>query len=268
MPPRGFLWYATVACCFNDPNELNPDHRVSRRHFDTDADSKCVTGHRARAQTFTTRGKIISLHVGICALIRMMIMCLDSNVFTIKSDRLEMTWKESILICFNVHSRHSHEGTEDIPENMSESSRCPSQDTIKVHPVYKPQALSLDQHAPSALCWQGIKEMNFYIPFTFSFKMALPAHSGPSPLIQYRNHFSQTLGLLGWVISPLQGRYLNTGQHKHRINAYTHQIFMSRVGVEPTIPASEWENRVHALVRPRGHCDRQSIYFMVHWPYV
>jgi hypothetical protein len=32
----------------------------------------------------------------------------------------------------------------------------------------------------------------------------------------------QTVGLFGWVISSSQGLYLNTGQHKHRINTYTH----------------------------------------------
>jgi hypothetical protein len=79
--------------------------------------------------------------------------------------------------------------------------------------------------------------------------MALPAHSGPRPLIQFRNHFSQTVGLLGRVISPSQGRYLHTGQHKQRINAYTHQTFMPWVGFEPTIPASEWAKTVHALDR-------------------
>jgi hypothetical protein len=31
-----------------------------------------------------------------------------------------------------------------------------------------------------------------------------------------------SVGLLGWGISSLQGRYLHTGQHKHRINAYRH----------------------------------------------
>jgi hypothetical protein len=30
--------------------------------------------------------------------------------------------------------------------------------------------------------------------------------------------FLQTVGLLGRVISLSQGLYLNTGQHKHRIN--------------------------------------------------
>jgi hypothetical protein len=54
------------------------------------------------------------------------------------------------------------------------------------------------------------------------FPVALPARSGPCSLIQFRNQFSQTVGLLGRVISPSQGLYLNTGQHKHRINACTH----------------------------------------------
>jgi hypothetical protein len=81
------------------------------------------------------------------------------------------------------------------------------------------------------------------------FFMALPAHSGPRPLIQFRNHFSQTVGLLGRVISPSQGRYLNTGQHKHRINAYTYQTYKPRVRFEPTIPASERAKTIHALDR-------------------
>jgi hypothetical protein len=56
--------------------------------------------------------------------------------------------------------------------------------------------------------------------------MALPAHSGPWSLIQFRNHFSQTVELLERVISPSQGLYLNTGQHKHRIKAYTLETLM------------------------------------------
>jgi hypothetical protein len=79
--------------------------------------------------------------------------------------------------------------------------------------------------------------------------MTLPVHSGPWPLIQYRNHISQTVGFLGRVISPSQGRYLNTGQHKHRINTYTYQISMPWVGFKPTIPASKWAKTVHALDR-------------------
>jgi hypothetical protein len=51
--------------------------------------------------------------------------------------------------------------------------------------------------------------------------IALQPFVGPWPRFQFRNHFSQTVGLLGRVISLSQGCYLNTGQHKHRINAYT-----------------------------------------------
>jgi hypothetical protein len=81
------------------------------------------------------------------------------------------------------------------------------------------------------------------------FLMALPAHSGPRPLFQFRNHFSQAVGFLGEVISPSQGRYLNTRQHKHRINAYIHQTPMPWVGFEPKIPASERAKTFHALDR-------------------
>jgi hypothetical protein len=79
--------------------------------------------------------------------------------------------------------------------------------------------------------------------------MALPAYSGPRPITQFRNNFPQTVGLLGRVMSLSQGRYLNTGQHKRRINAYTHQSSMAWVGLEPTISASEWAKTVHALDR-------------------
>jgi FAD synthase len=57
----------------------------------------------------------------------------------------------------------------------------------------------------------------------------------------------QTVGLLGRVIGSSQGLYLNTGQHKHRINTYTYQTSMSCVGFEPTIPDSERAKTVHAL---------------------
>jgi hypothetical protein len=94
------------------------------------------------------------------------------------------------------------------------------------------------------------------------FLMALPAHSGPWPLIQFRNHFSQTVvGFLGQVISPSQGRYLNTGQHKHRINAYTHKTSMPWVGFEPTIPAFERVKTVHALDRAANVTGAWSTFY-------
>jgi hypothetical protein len=90
------------------------------------------------------------------------------------------------------------------------------------------------------------------------FSMALPAHSGPRPLIQFLNYFSQTVRPLGRVISPSQGLYLNTGQHRHRINEYIHQISMPWIGFEPMIPASERAKTVFALDRAvtvPGVCD-------------
>jgi hypothetical protein len=59
----------------------------------------------------------------------------------------------------------------------------------------------------------------------------------------------QTVGLLERVISLSQGLYLNTGQHKHKINTYTYQTSMPCVGFEPTIPASERGKTVHASGR-------------------
>jgi hypothetical protein len=59
----------------------------------------------------------------------------------------------------------------------------------------------------------------------------------------------QTVGLLQRVISSSQGLYLNTGQHRHRVNTHTYQTSMSYMGFEPTIPASERAKTVHALDR-------------------
>jgi hypothetical protein len=89
----------------------------------------------------------------------------------------------------------------------------------------------------------------YFIRKLIFFTQALPAHSGPRPLSQFRNHFSQTGGLLGRMTRPSQGRYLNTGQHKHRINAYTHQTSMPWVGLEPTITESKRAKTAHALDR-------------------
>jgi hypothetical protein len=83
------------------------------------------------------------------------------------------------------------------------------------------------------------------------FSMVLPAHSGLRPLIQFRNHFSQTIGLLWQVISSSQGRYRNTRKLKHRINTYTYRTCMPWVGFELTIPASERAKTVQV-----SDCDR------------
>jgi hypothetical protein len=72
-----------------------------------------------------------------------------------------------------------------------------------------------------------------------------------SPLLDLGRLFSfliflQSVGLFGWGISPSQGRYLHTGQHKQ--NKCT-QTSMPKVGFKPTIPVYEGEKRVHDLGR-------------------
>jgi hypothetical protein len=73
-----------------------------------------------------------------------------------------------------------------------------------------------------------------------------------SPLGPWRMIFQfmiilQTVGLLERVISSSQGLYLNTEQHKYRINTYTYQTSMPCMGFEPTIPASERAKTIHWL---------------------
>jgi hypothetical protein len=101
----------------------------------------------------------------------------------------------------------------------------------------------------------------------YFFSMVLPTLSGPWPLIQLRNHFfhklSQTVRLLGRGISSSQGVYLNTGQHKHRINAYTPNIhaLSENWTHDPSVRTSEDSS----CLRPRGYCDRQSY---IYKPYI
>jgi hypothetical protein len=58
--------------------------------------------------------------------------------------------------------------------------------------------------------------------------------------------YTQSVGLLGRVISPSQGRYLHTGRHKQKKRT---QTSMPWVGFESTIPAFERAKTVHALDR-------------------
>jgi hypothetical protein len=55
-------------------------------------------------------------------------------------------------------------------------------------------------------------------------------------------------------ISPPQGRYLHTGQHKHRINGHIHPCLQW-----DSIPGSQcWTGEDSSSVRSRGHCDRHG----------
>jgi hypothetical protein len=65
--------------------------------------------------------------------------------------------------------------------------------------------------------------------------------------------WSSTLSveLLGRGISPSQGRYLYTAQHKHRTNTDIHASIGFRTH-DPSVRASEDSS----CLRQRGHCDR------------
>jgi hypothetical protein len=57
-------------------------------------------------------------------------------------------------------------------------------------------------------------------------------------------------GLLGRIIRPLQGRCLNTWQHKHGIDAHRYPCFNGFRAYDPSVRASEDSS----CLRPRGHC--------------
>jgi hypothetical protein len=65
--------------------------------------------------------------------------------------------------------------------------------------------------------------------------------------------FTQTVGLLGRVISQSQGCYLHTGQHKYRTNAQTDVNALSGIrNHDLSLRTSEDSS----CLRPRDHCDR------------
>jgi hypothetical protein len=89
-----------------------------------------------------------------------------------------------------------------------------------------------------------------------SFINGSTAFSWPWPLLQFRNHFTQTVGLLGGVISPSQDLYVHTGRHKHRINAHTDIHALSGIrNHDLSVRTSEDSS----CLRPRGHCDRHFL---------
>jgi hypothetical protein len=64
-----------------------------------------------------------------------------------------------------------------------------------------------------------------------------------------------TVSRASWTgIGPLQGLYLHTEQHKHRINAHRHH-YLKWIRTQDL---SVREAKDGSCFRPRGHCDRRS----------
>jgi hypothetical protein len=83
--------------------------------------------------------------------------------------------------------------------------------------------------------------------------MPLQSFVEPWPLFQFPKTYTQSVGLLGRGISPSQGRYPHTEQHKQ--NKRTHiQALSGILTHDPCVLASEDSS----CLRPRGHCDRLS----------
>jgi hypothetical protein len=136
--------------------------------------------------------------------------------------------------------------------------RCPDVNTEHIHLVPAVTTFSIKRHHSllqetatrsdqlnclehpqmHAIPWGGnvVEVEPTDIPFTMSTKVLHPQsrpqlrhsfiHQWPySPLLDTGLFtfviFTRTAGPLGRVVCPSQGRYLHTGQHKHRINAHT-----------------------------------------------
>jgi hypothetical protein len=82
--------------------------------------------------------------------------------------------------------------------------------------------------------------------------MALQPFLGPWSNLQFRILLSQSVGLLGRVINPLQGLYQHT-EHKHGIYAHTDIYALRGIRThDPSVRAKEGSS----CLRPRGHFDR------------
>jgi hypothetical protein len=69
--------------------------------------------------------------------------------------------------------------------------------------------------------------------------------------------YTQSVGLLRRGISPSQGLYVHTEQHKHTINAHSTDIH-ALSGIrshDPSVRVSEDSS----CLRQSGHCDRPSL---------
>jgi hypothetical protein len=88
-------------------------------------------------------------------------------------------------------------------------------------------------------------------------------HCGHWLLFQFFNLYTQSVGPLGGGISPSQGRYPYTQEHKHRIKTHIHQASGGIRTQDPSVSAGEDSS----CLRPRGHCDRPYVSFLFLWLY-
>jgi hypothetical protein len=71
--------------------------------------------------------------------------------------------------------------------------------------------------------------------------------------------YTQPVGRLGWGISPSQGLYLHSEQHKYRINAHNTDIH-ALSGIR-TRDRRVLTSEDSSCLRPRGHCDQHPVHY-------
>jgi hypothetical protein len=106
-----------------------------------------------------------------------------------------------------------------------------------------------------------ICEPQYIVIRTFIHQWHYSPYLGPGLFFSLVIFFTHTVGLLGRVISPSQGRYLHAEQHKRIINAHTDIHALSRILThDPNVRESE----ECSCLRPRGHCDRLYNYIGIY----
>jgi hypothetical protein len=94
--------------------------------------------------------------------------------------------------------------------------------------------------------------------FSFIYQWLYSSLLGPCLSFSFVIFIIQLVGPLGRVISPSQGRYMHTGQHKHRIDANTDIHTLSGIRThDPSFRARE----DNSYLRPCGHSDRPRASF-------
>jgi hypothetical protein len=96
------------------------------------------------------------------------------------------------------------------------------------------------------------------VNFLIHSSMALQPFVGPWPLLQFRNHF-YTVNRTHWTRDQPVARPLPT----HRTAQTQNKRTMPWVGFEPTILAFERASEDSSCLRPRDHCDRHKLQYVI-----
>jgi hypothetical protein len=99
----------------------------------------------------------------------------------------------------------------------STPSHLPSQPTSPKWPL--PFSFPIDYFYAFSCLFKGCY---IYHPSLLIHQWLYSSLLGPGFFFSFVIFFKQTVRLLGRVISPSKGLYINTEQHKHRINAHRH----------------------------------------------